>query len=116
MPEPYIVIRDIPLTSVQLLSANKNPTLKIHLDCGVDIMKFKSSQEEYEKFIEPNKYLTEVLDCGVDIMKPKSNQEKYEKFIKPNKYLTAVCRCSRNEWNGRVTAQLIIEDFYISEK
>ena len=86
LPEPYVAIRDIPLESVQLLSPDKHPTLKIHLSNGVDIMKFKSSYEEYEQ------------------------------FIKPNMYLTAVCRCAKNEWNGRVTAQLIIEDFYISEK
>jgi single-stranded-DNA-specific exonuclease len=84
--EPYVAIRDIPLESVQLLSPDKHPTLKIHLSNGVDIMKFKSSYEEYEQ------------------------------FIKPNMYLTAVCRCAKNEWAGRVTAQLIIEDFYISEK
>jgi len=86
LPEPYIAIKDIPLTSVQLLSPDKHPTLKIHLSNGVDIMKFKSSQEEFEQ------------------------------FTRPNMYLTAVCRCSRNEWNGNVTAQLIIEDFYINEK
>ena len=86
LPEPYVAIRDIPLESVQLLSPDKHPTLKIHLSNGVDIMKFKSSYEEYEQ------------------------------FIKPNMYLTAVCRCAKNEWNGRVTAQLIIEDFYINEK
>lgn len=86
LPEPYIAIRDIPLESVQLLSPDKHPTLKIHLSNGVDIMKFKSSQEEYEQ------------------------------FIKPNMYLTAVCRCARNEWNGRVTAQLIVEDYVLQER
>lgn len=86
LPEPYIAIKDIPLTSVQLLSPDKHPTLKIHLSNGVDIMKFKSSQEEFEQ------------------------------FTRPNMYLTAVCRCSKNEWNGNVTAQLIVEDFYINEK
>ena len=86
LPEPYVAIRDIPLTSVQLLSANKNPTLKIHLSNGVDIMKFKSSQEEYEQ------------------------------FTKPNMCLIAVCRCAKNGWGGRVTPQLIVEDFYITEK
>lgn len=64
LPEPYIAIRDIPLTSVQLLSADKNPTLKIHLSNGVDIMKFKSSQEEYEHFIKPNMCLTAVCRCA----------------------------------------------------
>ena len=68
------------------MSADKHPTIKIHLDCGVDIMKFKSSQEEYKS------------------------------FIASNKILTAVCRCAKNEWNGNVTAQLIIEDFQLREE
>ena len=84
--EPYIAIREIPLNWIQLLSPDKHPTLKIHLENGVDIMKFKSSQEEYEQ------------------------------FIAPNTYLTAVCRCAKNEWNGKITAQLIIEDYYLEEK
>lgn len=84
--EPYIAIRDIPLNWIQLLSPDKHPTLKIHLENGVDIMKFKSSQDEYEQ------------------------------FIMPNTYLTAVCRCAKNEWNGKITAQLIIEDYYLEEK
>ena len=86
LSEPYVAIKDIPLTSIQLLSPDKHPTCKIHLDNGVDIMKFKSSQNEYDQ------------------------------FIRPNMYLTAVCRCAKNEWNGRVTAQLIIEDYIINEK
>ena len=64
LPEPYIAIRDISLESVQLLSPDKHPTLKIHLSNGVDIMKFKSSQEEYEQFIKPNMYLTAVCRCA----------------------------------------------------
>lgn len=84
--EPYVAIREIPLNWIQLLSPDKHPTLKIHLENGVDIMKFKSSQEEYEQ------------------------------FIMPNTYLTAVCRCTKNEWNGKITAQLIIEDYYLEEK
>ena len=86
MQEPYIAIREIPLNWIQLLSPDKHPTLKIHLENGVDIMKFKSSQEEYEQ------------------------------FIMPNTYLTAVCRCAKNEWMNRTTAQLIIEDYILQEK
>ena len=88
IPEPYICLKDIALssTNIQLLSPDKHPTLKIHLDCGVDIMKFKSNQEEYEQF------------CN------------------SNSILTAVCRCNKNEWNGKVTPQLIIEDFQIREE
>ena len=88
IPEPYIAIH---LTSIgnkviQLLSPDKHPTIKIHLDNGIDIMKFKSSQEEYEQF---------------------NNQ---------NFSLIAVCRCAKNEWNGRVTAQLIIEDYFLQKE
>ena len=41
-----------------------HPTIKIHLNNGVDIMKFKSSQEEYESFIQPNRVLTAVCRCN----------------------------------------------------
>lgn len=89
LPEPYIAIKDIPLGSIQLLSPDKHPTLKIHLSNGVD---------------------------SIDIMKFKSSYAEFERFASPNMYLTAVCRCSRNEWNGHITAQLIVEDFYINEQ
>lgn len=86
LPEPYIAIRDIPIESLQLLSKDKHPTLKLHLNCGVDVMKFKSSEDEWEE------------------------------WSKPNMCLTAVCRCAKNEWGGRVTPQLIVENFYVTEK
>ena len=65
---------------------DKHPTIKIHLDCGVDIMKFKSSQEEYDLF------------CG------------------PNKILTVICRAAKNEWGGNITPQLITEDYILREE
>lgn len=39
---------------------DKHPTIKIHLDCGVDIMKFKSSQEELDNFNKQNAILTVI--------------------------------------------------------
>ena len=88
IPEPYITIVNIPLDScnIQLLSPDKHPTLKFHLPNGIDIMKFKSSEEEYNQ------------------------------MLKSNQTITAVCRCNKNEWAGRVTPQLIIEDYYTEEK
>lgn len=88
VPEPYICLKDIPIgmNNVQLLSADKNPTLKIHLKCGVDIMKFKSSQEEYEL------------------------------FTKSNTLLTLVGKCNKNEWMGKITPQIIIEDYELREE
>ena len=60
------VLKDIALSScqIQALSMDKHPTLKIHLDCGVDIMKFKSSQEEYEQFCNQNSILTAICRCN----------------------------------------------------
>ena len=86
--EPYICIKDINLSTcqIQLLSPDKHPTIKIHLDNGIDIMKFKSSQEELDK------------------------------FCKPNQVMTAICRCAKNEWAGNITAQLIIEDYVLKEE
>ena len=63
-----------------------HPTLKIQLNNGVSIIRFKASEEEYQMWTQPNMYLT------------------------------AVCRCAKNEWGGHVTPQLIVEDFYIAEK
>ena len=70
---------------ITLMSPDKHPTLKIKLD-DVDIIKFKSSQEEYEEF------------CG------------------DNKILTLVGKCKKNEWNGNVSPQILIEDFELREE
>lgn len=88
IPESLVVVKDIPLAgqNIQLLSPDKHPTIKISLNNGVDLMKFKSSQEEYDSFSEPNKILTIVGTCNL------------------------------NEWNGRVTPQIIIEDYILDEK
>ena len=65
---------------------DKHPTIKIHLDCGVDIMKFKSSQEELDN------------------------------FNKQNAVLTVICKAAKNEWMGKTTPQLIIEDYELREE
>lgn len=87
VPEPYVAVK-IPLNNcnIQLLSPDKHPTIKVHLSNGVDIMKFKSSQEEYEMFTQSNMTLT------------------------------AICRCAKNEWMNRTTAQLIVEDFILEQE
>lgn len=88
IPESKVAVEDICLENcqVQLLSPDKNPTIKITLPNGVDVMKFKSSKEEFDEWSQPNKYLTIIAT--------------------PNK----------NEWNRNVTAQLMIEDFDLQEK
>lgn len=87
IPESLIAIENISLdpSMITLMSADKNPTLKIMIG-NVSIIKFKSSQEEYQEF------------CG------------------DNKVLNAICKCQINEWNGNIFPQLIIEDFKLREE
>ena len=88
MPEATVVVKDIPLSenNVSLIGLAKgHPTIKINCN-GVEIMKFGSSEEEYEDFIQPNRTLTIVATCG------------------------------KNEWNGKITPQLLIQDYALKEE
>ena len=86
--EPLIAIEDIHvnISNIQLLSKDKNPTLKITLNNGVDLLKFRSSEEEFEKLTSSD------LGC-VNI--------------------NVVGKCDRNEWNGRITPQIHVEEYEI---
>jgi single-stranded-DNA-specific exonuclease len=85
--EPLIALENVKVHSdnVFLMSADKNPTLKITLPNGTSLIKFKSSNEEYEK-------LKNTMGC-INI--------------------NVVGRCERNIWNGIVTPQILIEDYEI---
>lgn len=88
IPESKIALEGVPLSAdnVTLMGLAKgHPTLKIQVG-DVSIMRFKSSEEEYEE------------------------------FIKPNTYLTLVGKCSVNEWMGKVSPQIIIDDFELSQE
>jgi single-stranded-DNA-specific exonuclease len=85
--EPYVAIENVKVSSenVYLMSADKNPTLKITLPNGTSLIKFKSSHDEYEKF-------KNGIGCVT---------------------INVIGRCERNIWNGTVSPQLIIEDYDI---
>ena len=87
MPEPYVAMENIRITkdNLTLMSKDKNPTLKITLDNGVSCIKFKSSEEEYNRLYS---------DSGCVIV-------------------TLVGRCVSNEWMGKVTPQILIDDYEI---
>lgn len=87
--EPYIVLENVKVTNnnITLMSPDKNPTLKITLPNGTSLIKFKSSQEEFESL-------------------------KTDGMIT----LNVVGRCERNVWNGRISPQIIIEDYEIARK
>lgn len=88
MPESKVCIENIALnpTMITLMSRDKNPTLKITLPNDVSIIKFKSSEEEYEEFCEEDKVLTIIAKCQVNI------------------------------WNNTISPQLIVEEFELEEK
>ena len=87
--EPFVAVEDIKVTknNLQLMSADKNPTLKITLPNGTSLIKFRSSKEEYESLLSDSD-----LGCVT---------------------INVVGKCERNVWNGSITPQIIIEDYEI---
>ena len=84
--EPYVAVEGLKVNTqmVNLMSVEKHPTLKITLPNKISIIKFGSSQEEYEQF----------LGQGYKI-------------------INLVARCNANAWNGYVNPQLLVEDYEI---
>jgi single-stranded-DNA-specific exonuclease len=86
LEESLIAIKGLKVTKdmVTLMSPDRTPTLKIVLPNKVSIIKFGSSQEEYNK----------IATDG---------------YVK----IDLVGKCNRNEWNGYVNAQILLEDYEI---
>lgn len=91
LKEPLIAITNahISRSSLTLMSADKNPTLKIDLPSGVECLRFRSSREEFDSLCLPYD--------GVE--------QYYEGII--------VGKSSINEWRGNRTPQLFIEDYEV---
>ena len=85
--EPLVALENINLHAgnVELMSANKSPTLKRTLPNGTSLIKFKSSKEEFETFNSKSGCIT----------------------------INVVGKCERNIWNGIAKPQIIIEDYEI---
>ena len=84
--EPLVAIEDVSIGSlnVELLSPDRNPTLKMSVkNSPLSFIKFKSSQEEVNKIM------------GAEA-------------------ITIVGKCEKNEYNGNVTPQIIVEDYDLS--
>ena len=88
--EPLIAIEHIKVykDNIRLMSADKNPTLKITLPNGMSLIKFRSSKEEFNLF-------NSDLGCVT---------------------INIVGKCERNIWNGIVSPQIIVEDYEIVGK
>ena len=88
--EPMLTIENIKVSkdNLMLMSRDSKPTLKITLNNGVSLIKFKSSETEYEQ-------LYSDLGCVI---------------------INIVGKCAINEWRGFVTPQIIIEDYEIVKR
>lgn len=73
---------------LQLMSRNANPTLKIILPNGISLLKFKSSEEEFDTLFSES-------GCVV---------------------ITVIGRCERNVYFNNVTPQIMIENYEIVTK
>ena len=88
--EPYVALEDIKISknNITLMGLEKNkPTLKITLPNKTSLIKFKSSQEEYDTL------------CSEGCVT-----------------INVVGRCERNMWNGVVNPQILVEDYEIVNK
>ena len=82
--EALVAIQGLQITK-DMLTMMKSNTVKITLPNNVSIIKFRMPDEEYEKLISETGYVE----------------------------INAVCRCNKNEWNGNISAQLLLEDYEI---
>lgn len=88
--EPKIAVKNINVTkdNIVLMSKDKNPTIKITLPNGVALLKFKSNEEEFENLFSKS-------GCVV---------------------IDVVGTCAINEWNGKITPQIFIENYNIIKR
>ena len=85
LSQPQVVIENVHISkdNLTLMSPDKKPTLKITLPNGLTLIKFKSSQEEFDKLYLKN-------GCVI---------------------VNVVGTCNLNEWNGIINPQIIVEEY-----
>lgn len=90
LPEPKVAIENVQVhgSKLQLMSPDKSPTLKIILPGDLTLIKFRSSQEEYENLYSDTGCVT----------------------------INIVGTCNLNVWNGNISPQIVIEDYEIVSK
>ena len=87
--EPQIALENISITqsNLKLMGKNSSATLKVELPNGVSLIKFRSSEEEYEKLLPQSPY------GSVNI--------------------NVLGTCKINEWNGIISPQIEVKDYEI---
>ena len=87
MDQPFIAVRNLKITPDMVTIYDKRGyTIKIKTPSGVDIIKFRASEQDCQKL-----------------------QTNNTGFIE----LNIVGRCSQNEWLGNISAQIFMEDYEI---
>ena len=85
--QPFIAIRNLKVTPDMVTIYDKRGyTIKIKTPSGVDIIKFRASEQDCEKLQTNNTGFIEINVVG---------------------------RCSQNEWLGNISAQVFMEDYEI---
>lgn len=54
------------------------------------------------------------LNNGISIIKFGGTDEEINMFSNKQVKVKAVCKCNKNEWNGRISAQLLMQDYEIN--
>lgn len=89
MDEPFIAIKNLKVTQdmVTLMSPDKKPTLKITLPNKISIIKFNSSQEEYDMFAKGGYVEIDLIG-----------------------------KCNANKWGNSVYPQIITETYEVVDR
>ncbi|MGN0992842.1 MAG: hypothetical protein ACI4PE_02865 [Bacilli bacterium] len=69
MDEPYIAIHNLKVSKdmLTLMSPDKKPTLKITLPNKVSLIKFNSSEEEYEQLLSDGYVAIDIVGkCNIN--------------------------------------------------
>lgn len=82
--EPYVAIRNLKVTK-NMVTFMKGTTIKITLPNKVSLIKFNSTEEEYQQLISEGYVLVDIVG-----------------------------KCNKNEWAGEIYAQIKIEDFSVN--
>lgn len=82
--EPYVAIRNLKVTK-NMVTFMKGTTIKITLPNKVSLIKFNSTEEEYQQLISEGYVLVDIVG-----------------------------KCNKNEWAGETYAQIKIEDFSVN--
>lgn len=87
LQEPFVAIKNLKVTPEMVTIYDKRGyTIKITLNNGISILKFRATEEDCEKFQTNNTGYIEVDIVG---------------------------KCNKNEWNGFVSPQIFMQDYQI---